>query len=167
MDISKLALRAISGKITNTIAHRLAFSISPSLSLLILISLITNSNGYKILPNKLSFNDAQTYCERTTLASIHGFADPIKVQAFCNSDDSHYLCWIGGYHDTPNSNGNCIYSWTDGSDWDYIAPRFNSNEYCSSGRPYSCLTTPQGISYIANVLHDCGDSLYGPIGNDS
>ena len=88
-----------------------------------------------MLPNRVNFTQAQIYCERagSKLASLHSHDDLAKVQALCNSDDSSWLCWIGGHHDTPDNNGSCTYSWIDGSEWDYDPPRYNQGEYCDSG----------------------------------
>ena len=136
-----------------------------TLSILLSFMLIVSVNGYKMLPNKVSFTDAQTYCERTgsKLASIHSYDDLVKVQAMCNSDASNQICWIGGIHD---NTANCTYSWIDGSDWDYDPPRYDATEYCDSDQSYVCLTTLQVSRYKINTLHDCYDQELRPICND-
>ena len=157
-------------KLQHSIAN-LFSSISPQKAFIILIifmvSMIPSSNGYKILPKKVSFTDAQTYCERTgsTLASIHSYDDLVKVQALCNSVESNEICWIGGTHDGINGVNNCTYSWIDGSEWNYNPPRY-PGEQCQFNQTYSCITTPQDTRYEANTLHDCESNLLRPICND-
>ena len=125
------------------------------------------SYGYKILPNKLAFPEAQEYCKRTgsSLASIHTYSDLVKVQALCNGHDSNEKCWVGGIHD--NDALNCIYSWIDGSEWIYDPPRYNQTEECQFDQECSCVTTPQTSIYEENTLHDClCNDVLRPICND-
>ena len=138
----------------------------------ILCSLITNVDGYIMLSNKVNFSQAQTNCEAIggALASIHSHDDLVEVQALCDSDVLNSLCWIGGQHNAP-ANGDCTYSWIDGSEWDYNPPRYNidplDSEYCTSSEPYTCLTTPQDPRYLSNTLHDCYDMELRPICSNS
>ena len=131
------------------------------------LSVWISTSAYKILPNKVSFSEAQTYCETagSTLASIHSYKDIVNAQTLCNNDDSNTLCWVGGIHNNPDDVSNCTYSWIDGSEWDYNPSRSSSNHYCQSNQLYTCIATSQSSNFANNTLKNCPAGLFRPICN--
>eukprot|EP01083_Nonionella_stella_P142311 440105_1 len=70
----------------------------------------TNNNFIWVGPNRLSWSEAETYCEDTFRASVHSESQNDEVSELCALFGDNN-CWIGG--NDINEEG--VYVWSDGS----------------------------------------------------
>ena len=132
-----------------------------AISLTLTLLAICICNGYRIIQQGYSIDNANNICQNTfgsDLASLHSVSDQSDIEQLCSS-----TCWLGAYHTgVRDANNNCDYAWFDGSYFnESVLSRAGSGEYCSAEQR-TCINTN------SNGIHECqgaGDS-YWPACNE-
>eukprot|EP01083_Nonionella_stella_P074857 203189_1 len=101
---------------------------------------------------KTDFSTANTFCHQTFdtwLASIHSEAENIEITNLCVANAAEKMCYIG----LTDSDNEGTFVWVDGSNLDYIASQFVTDNANHNGVDEDCVVVSSGGRWDDTPCH--------------